>query len=58
MKNDVTFNNNIKIFNICLILFELPIAIILNLIYIFGITNNNGNNKKLIIDNFIFKNTK
>ena len=58
MKNDVTFNNNIKIFNICLKLFELPIAIILNLIYIFGITNNNGNNKNLIIDYFIFKSTK
>ena len=33
---------------------ELSIAVILSLMNnIFGITNNNGNNKNLIIDNFI-----
>ena len=46
MKNNTAFNNNIKIFNIYLKLLELPISIISNLINIFGIINNNGNNKK------------
>ena len=42
MKNNIAFSNNIKIFNIYLKLLELPIAIIINLINIFGITNNIG----------------
>ena len=53
MKNNIAFSNNIKIFNIYLKLLELSIAIIINLINIFGITNNDWNNKYLIIDNFI-----
>ena len=53
MKNNIAFSNIIKIFHIYLKLLELPIAIIINLINIFGITNNDGNNKYLIIDNFI-----